>query len=43
MGSRVARWLPLKKAITNEGSGMCSLLSLVLYLKQTLNLSDTVG
>jgi hypothetical protein len=33
LGFRVPKWLPLRKAIANGGSGMCSLLGLVPYPK----------
>jgi hypothetical protein len=43
MGSRGVRWPPLGKAFANEGSSMCSLLSLVLYPKRAHSTSQTLS
>jgi hypothetical protein len=42
LGSMFARWLPLRKAAANGGSGMCSMLSLVLYHKHVHSTSQTL-
>jgi hypothetical protein len=45
LGSHVARWTPLRKAIANggRGSGMYSLLSLVLYPKHAHSISQMLS
>jgi hypothetical protein len=43
LGSRVAKWPPLRKSIANGGSGMCSLLSLILYPKHAHSTSLTLS